>query len=134
MQRGAVFWSGALAAWLEMLLVAVLCGAVRGKALEPRLGERRANQVGIAAVLVLFAAIMGRFVRLRPVPLDRAELIGLGLLWTALTLVFVILFRRLAPGRDGADPSAGYRIDRGRLWLLVLLELLVAPWLLGGMP
>jgi len=117
----------ALALWLVLLLVAVGAGGLRDAVLAPRLGERRAHQVGTLAVCALFLLLIALWVRwLAPTP-GQALAVGGGLL--AGTLAFELGFFRLVAGRSWAELLADYNLLRGRLWPLVLVVVAAGPYL-----
>jgi hypothetical protein len=106
----------ALATWIVMLLLAVTFGAAREALLSPSLGSHRAHQIESLLVCLAFALLSWLFVRwARP---TSGQALGIGVLWLVLTLSFEFGFFHLVRG-----------VFAGRLWPLVLLTVLVAPWL-----
>lgn len=118
-----------LAMWLVLLAAMMANGALRVGVLQPRLGEQAARQLaslsGIAVILALSAA----FVRRLRSP-SSAQLVGVGALWLALTVAFELGFGYVS-GLGWKALLADYDLAAGRLWPLVLLATLLAPWLLG---
>ncbi len=123
------FLAGAAGAWLVLLVLMFANGTVRALLLQPRLGEDRARQVAslIGAALVMTFSYL--YVRLSGRTASR-ELLAVGLVWVALTLVFEFGFGR-ASGRSWPELLADYDIARGRLWPLVLAATLLSPWCCG---
>ena len=119
----------ALGTWLVMLVLAVTLGAAREALLTPSLGSHRAHQVGSLVVCLLFAVLSWLFVRWAgPTP---GQALGIGALWLGMTLAFEFGFFHLVRGVPLATLLADYNVFAGRLWPLVLLTVLVAPWLLA---
>ena len=113
--------------WLAMLAIAVALGALRTALAEPALGEHRAQQVFVPIAGAAFALLIVAFVRrTHPTP---AHALGLGLLWTALTVAFEFAFFHLAMGRPLDDLLREYNLAAGRLWPLLLLTILLTPWI-----
>lgn len=56
---------------------------------------------------------------------------GVGALWLALTVAFEFAFGRNVSGASLESLLADYDLRRGRLWSLVLLTVLFAPWLVS---
>jgi hypothetical protein len=120
----------AVLAWLALLVVMFGNGTVRVLVLEPRLGSEAARQVAsVAGVLIVVAAGRAFVARAGGVP-SRA-LGAVGLLWTALTLAFELLFGHFVAGASWPELLADYDVGRGRLWPLVLLATALAPWAWG---
>ncbi len=116
----------ALGMWFLMLIIAVCSGAVREKWLVPVLGEQRAHQVGTLLVCGVFVAAITAFMRVQP-PMSMRQASLLGLAWMCLTIAFEAGFFHYAAGKPWSALLADYRVDKGRLWPLVLLTLLITP-------
>lgn len=118
----------ALAAWLGLLGLAVLNGALREALLLPWLGLPWAL---LASGVLLGACVLwvaGRFSARCPGLTDAARL-RVGALWLALTLGFEFGFGRGVRGRPWAELWAAYRFEHGNLWPLVLAVIALGPWL-----
>jgi hypothetical protein len=122
--------SAAFVAWLVLLAAMLANGFVRVLLLEPRLGEVLARQVATAVGVSIVVAVAGGFVRRRP-HAGSAELLGVGVLWLLLTLVFELLFGHFVAGASWEELMADYDVLEGRLWPLVLLAVVLGPWLWG---
>jgi hypothetical protein len=120
----------AIGMWLVLLALMMGNGFLRVLVLQPRLGEDAARQ---AASLLGIGFILGAsalFVRRLGEP-GSAALLRIGALWLLLTLAFEFLFGHYVSGLSWQALLGEYDISRGRLWPLVLLTTLVAPWLAG---
>ena len=130
MERSTLVWMLAVCAWLGFAGIAIICGALRVKLLEPRLGEHRAHVVGtLLTCLALFAAIHF-FVGASGVT-GTWPLLRIGALWTALTVCFEFAFGLLVLGYTLERLLADYDIFKGRVWLLVLVTTFWGPVLSG---
>jgi hypothetical protein len=116
--------------WIVLLAAMFGNGTLRVLVLQPGLGEelarRWASLTGVCVVAVLSAV----FVRACPDATPR-QLLRVGATWLVLTLAFEFLFGHFVSGMSRAALLADYDIRRGRLWVLVLVATLLAPWLLG---
>jgi len=121
----------ALLMWLVLLIAMVGNGVFRVLVLQPRLGEAGARQasclIGITIILLLTAFFVRTLART-----TSAALFGIGLLWLALTVTFEIVFGRYVSRLNWETLLADYDMREGRLWPLVLLTTLLAPWLCGS--
>jgi hypothetical protein len=61
--------------------------------------------------------------------LPTRALFGIGALWLALTVAYELLIGRYSAGASWESLLADYDVSRGRLWPLVLVTVLFAPWL-----
>lgn len=116
-----------LLVWLAILVLAVANGVVREALLTPALGPVVGLLVsgGVLALLIVAVAYVALpWMRVRA----RRHLVGLGLVWLALTLVFEFAFG-LWQGKSLEGLLQAYTFAQGNLWPLVLLVTAAAPYL-----
>jgi hypothetical protein len=116
------------AAWLVLLAVMMVNGTFRVLVVQPRLGEDAARQAACVTGIVL---ILGTTALLRPWlgPIGAGGLVAVGVSWLVLTVAFEFLFGHYVARMSFASLAAEYDVARGRLWPLVLVTVLVAPWI-----
>jgi hypothetical protein len=116
----------ALAIWLAILGSAVANGAVRETVLVPQLGKTLGL---VLSGLLLSAVILAiTFLALPWLGVSRpSQLIGIGLGWLVLTLVFEFTFGRFQ-GKSWSSIVEAYTFKDGNLWPVVLLITLAAPY------
>jgi len=115
-----------IAAWLGILVLAVLNGLVREALLLPRLGRTEAYLASgliLSALIVLVALAAARWMRLA----SAARALRVGVLWLAMTLGFELGFGILQ-GKPWPEIVAQYTFADGNIWPLVLVVVLFAPW------
>src|SRR5689334_16166328 len=113
--------------WFAMCLIAVLFGAIRGMWLLPRFGDRTARQWETLVLCGLFCGMIRWFIgALNP---TATQAWTLGVMWLTLTLAFEFGVGRFLMRKSWADLLSDYNVLQGRLWALVLLTLLTAPYL-----
>lgn len=114
--------------WFAMLAVAIGNGALREATFARSLPELRAHQlstfIGAAAMGVLMW-----FVIVRWPPSSGREALVIGVLWLALTVAFEFFMGLVLRKRPWAEVIGAYDLRRGRVWVLFLLWITVAPWL-----
>jgi hypothetical protein len=115
-----------LLAWLAMLAVSVGNGALREVSYGPLTDERTAHQLSTFSSIVLLGLLMWFFLRRWP-PHSAGSALGIGLLWMGLTVAFEFLFFHYVGGHSWSALLANYDLAAGRMWVLVLLWLLLAP-------
>jgi hypothetical protein len=116
-------WTRAIAGWFAILSVAVLSGGVRDRMVRTRYGNLAAEIFG-AAVLCIAIQVVACWVILR----WSLSPGWLALLWLLMTEAFEFLFFHYVGGHSWSELLAAYRFWEGRLWVVVLLALAVAPF------
>lgn len=123
--------------WLIFILAESVNGAIRTLWLVPLLGDDRAHQIGFVTGSLLGLTIAFLFTPwLRASKL--AHLLGVGVLWSVLTLGFEIALGRFGFGYSWAQIAADYNLRQGGLMpfglLLLALSPLIAAKLRGILP
>lgn len=113
-------------AWLAMLLVSVLNGIARdagyGRNLDPLFAQQLSTLYGMTMLGMVIAAYSWRW------PFGSAAAAGrAGLLWVVMTVAFEFLFFHYITGHPWAELLANYNLAAGRLWVLLLAWIAVAP-------
>ncbi|HEX6811007.1 MAG TPA: hypothetical protein VF384_05220 [Planctomycetota bacterium] len=121
-------WLKALALWFAILVLAIVNGALREKALVPALGESAglvASGIVLSACILLVAWAGAPWFG----PLASHQCVLIGAFWLLLTVVFEFGFGRIARDKTWPELLEAYTFKGGNIWPLVLLVTLVAPWL-----
>ena len=116
-----------LVSWIGLLVVAVLNGALRQFTFGKRLPELRAHQWSTLTGSIFIGLAVWLVIRVRP-PHSGAHALQIGLLWTFLTVAFETFMGRVLSKRSWAEVGADYDLRAGRVWVLFLVWLTVAPW------
>lgn len=117
----------ALVIWFLIVAVETAHGIVRRLVVEPRIGDLRARQAGVAIGSCLILLVT--FVTLPWLgPMTAAQQWGVGLLWLTLMLPFEIVIGRLT-GASWARIRSDYDPREGGFLAFGLLVLLAAPML-----
>jgi len=116
-----------LAAWLGMLVLAVLNGALREALLTPNLGDVLGRQLSTLLLLALFAGWFWFLHRRWPLANARQACL-VGVLWLAITLSFETFMGRVLAGKPWSQALGDYDVLAGRIWVLVPLWTLVGPY------
>jgi hypothetical protein len=126
MDRASLVWALAFCAWIGFAGIAIICGALRVKVLEPRLGEAKAHIVGTLLVCLLLMAAIQLFVAASGLA-ETWPLMRIGAFWTLLTIAFEFAFGLLVMKKSLEELFADYNIFNGRIWLLVLVTTFWGP-------
>jgi len=117
-----------LQAWFTMLGVAMVNGGLRDMTYGKQLPELLANQLSCLSGIILLGIVIYLYVRRWSLGSARQALY-IGLFWMVLTMAFEFLFFHYFGGHSWTELLANYDIASGRLWPLVLLWVLIAPYL-----
>jgi hypothetical protein len=119
-------WRRAIALWLGLIGAEVVHGIVRSLVLTPRVGDRRARQIGVFTGSFVNLGITHLFIHWIGARSTRA-LVGIGLVWVVLTVVFEVIFGRLVMRSSWERLRSDYNIAHGRLLPIGLVALAGSP-------
>jgi hypothetical protein len=116
----------ALVIWVVMLVAASVNGAVREAVLIPGLGDlagRVVSTLSLCLLIVVLTYTTIRWIR----PRSRREAWAVGGMWVTLTLAFEFLAGHFLFGNPWSRLLEDYNVSRGRIWILVLVTIVLAP-------
>lgn len=116
-----------LVGWFVLLAVAMVNGALRESTYGKYVSELSAHQLSCVTGILLFALVIHQYVRRWP-PASAREAWRIGIFWTLLTVAFEFLFFHYVGGHSWEALLANYDIASGRLWPLILVWVMVAPY------
>ena len=123
-----MIWLKALALWSAILVLAILNGALRERALIALFGSPVAELT--SGVILCCCILLVAFLGARWYGVHSASHYWLiGAFWLALTLVFEFGFGRLVQHASWAELLRAYPFRGGNIWPVVLVATFVAPWL-----
>lgn len=112
-----------------MVFIAIANGVLRETTYGRRLDSLHAHQASTLAAILLFGVYISAV--LSALRLESpAQAIRVGIFWVVLTVAFEFLFGHFVAGHPWSRLLADYDLLAGRVWLLVLLWIGSAPWLL----
>lgn len=121
----------ALGIWFLFMIFFIMNGTLRNYVYAPVIGEWEGHVVssfiGIGFIL-LVTYISLKFLL---TGYSNMDLIMLGLFWFSLTVAFEFIFGHFIAGHSWEKLLADYNIMKGRIWSLVLLTTLTAPYIIG---
>jgi hypothetical protein len=118
----------ALVLWIAILVLAILNGTLREKALIPAMGTFGgliASGVILSVCIALIAFLAAPWYS----PLSSSQYWLIGLFWLLLTLLFEFSFGRFVQHKDWAQLLQAYTFEGGNMWPVVLAVTLLSPWL-----
>jgi len=114
--------------WFAMLVVAVGNGVLREKTFAKSMPELRAHQLSTVIGTLAMGVLIWFIIRRWP-PASGREALVIGLLWLGLTVGFEFFLGLVLRKRPWAEVIGAYDLRRGRVWVLFLLWITVAPGL-----
>lgn len=114
-------------AWFLIMILAVINGIIREAVYKTPLGELRAHQVS-SLVLILLVALYVWFLVHTWRPATVAQALAIGFMWLIMTVGFESLLGHYVNGLPWPDLFKDYNLLAGRVWVLVLLWITLAPY------
>lgn len=115
-------------AWIPMIFIGIINGIVREVTYGKYLNELRAHQVSTITGVLLFSFYIWALTRLWSIEsLEQALIIGF--IWLGLTVVFEFTFGHYVAGHSWSRLLSDYNILAGRVWIVVLIWIAIAPLL-----
>ena len=115
-------------AWFPMVFIAIINGTIREVVYKTFTGDLTAHQISTVTGIALFAIYM--WIIFRKWKLGSAkQAILVGLMWLSMTVCFEFIFGHYVMGNPWEKLLHDYNILQGRLWSLVLIFTLTAPYL-----
>jgi hypothetical protein len=115
-------------AWIPMIFIGVANGVIREGSYGKYLSELRAHQVSTVIGIVLFGFyiwLLTRFWRIESL----TQAIVIGSIWLGLTVAFEFGFGHYVAGQSWNKLLSDYNILAGRVWIVALLWIALAPLL-----
>jgi hypothetical protein len=117
-----------LIAWVAMLFIAVANGAFRQLTFGKYMSEQHAHQLSTAMGIFLLGVFIWAVIRSWP-PSSASQAITIGVMWLFLTAAFEFLFGHFVAGHSWARLLHDYNLLEGRVWVLVLVWVTLAPYI-----
>lgn len=114
-------------AWVPMLMVAVANGAIREATFAKSMPELRAHQLSTLSGSVLIGLVIFFVIRSWP-PSSGGQALLIGIVWVLLTITFEFFMGLALMRRPLAQVLHDYNLLAGRLWVILLAWLALAPW------
>lgn len=114
-------------AWLPMLVIAVANGAFRQFTYGKVMPEIHAHQLSTFIGSVFIGVFIWFVVRAWP-PSSSGQALRIGVVWLVLTVAFEFFMGLVLAHKPLSQVLHDYNLLAGRVWVLFLLWLVLAPW------
>lgn len=118
-----------LLGWFGLLAIAMLNGFLREFFYTPYVGNLLAHQISVFTGISLFALFVWFLETRWPLASSRQAWI-IGCVWLAMTVGFEFLFFHYVRGVPWSVLLYDYNIFEGRIWILVLIWVTIAPYVI----
>lgn len=115
-------------AWVGMVFIAIINGAIRESGYKKFMGDLRAHQVSTITAIILFGLFIWLLTSIWPIQ-STGQAIAIGFVWLILTVAFEFIFGHFVMKHPWKKLLNDYNILEGRLWVLVLIWITIAPYL-----
>jgi len=115
-------------AWIPMLVIAIANGALRQLIIAKVMSEPRAHQLSTLIGSLVMGIFIWLIVHIWP-PASGHQALLIGLIWLGLTIAFEFYMGLVLQHRPLAQVLDQYNLFAGRVWILFLLWITLAPWL-----
>jgi hypothetical protein len=109
-----------------MVCIAIMNGAIRESWYGRHMSELQAHQVSTVTGVLLFGGYIWVLVRIWR-PESAGQAIAIGLVWLEMTVAFELLFGHYVAKRSWSALLHDYNLLAGRVWLVVLVWVTIAP-------
>jgi len=116
-----------LLAWVAMLIIAIVNGALRQATFTKVLPELRAHQLSTLTGSIFIGLFIWLVIRTWP-PSSGCHALLIGFVWLLLTVAFEFFMGLVLLHRSLNQVLQDYNLLAGRVWVLFLAWLTVAPW------
>ncbi|MCL6436704.1 MAG: hypothetical protein K6T90_21335 [Leptolyngbyaceae cyanobacterium HOT.MB2.61] len=113
-------------AWIPMIFIGIINGVLRETTYGKYFSESRAHQLSTVIGILLFSLYIGLLSYFWGFESLRQALI-VGVIWFGLTVAFEFIFGHYVAGQPWSKLLGDYNIFAGRLWILMLIWLIIAP-------
>ena len=111
-----------------MVLIAIFNGMLRVKWYGKTIDELAAHQISSLTGTFLFGIYIWFIIHGWP-PDSEGQAAAIGLVWLLLTIAFEFIFGRYVAGHTWSHLFSDYNLFAGRLWVIVLFWVTIAPYL-----
>ena len=119
-------WARAFSIWLIIIAAESVHGVLRSTFLVPLVGDLRARQIGVAIgslLILVIAYLLSPWLQVR----TPRVLLGIGMSWVVLTVLFEIVLGRLVLGLSWHRIVSDYDVAAGGYMLFGVLFLAFSP-------
>jgi hypothetical protein len=115
--------------WFLFMVLAIINAILRNEVYKPIIGDLRAHQLSTIIFMALILIVTYLVLRFFNLKLSIQQSILIGIIWLVLTVCFEFLAGHYVFGNSWEHLIQDYNILEGRIWSLVLLTIVFAPFI-----
>ena len=115
--------------WFLFMILAIINAVIRNGVFKPKFGELVAHQISTIIFILLILFVTYLVFRFSNIELSNTETILIVAIWLISTIIFEFIAGYFVFGNSWEKLFADYNILRGKIWSLVLITLLFAPYI-----
>jgi len=118
-----------LGIWFVFMVLAIINAGIRNYVYKTYVGDLAAHQISTIIFIILILVVTYLMLKLSGIKISDYDAILIGTTWLLLTIFFEFIAGHYAFGNSWEKIIADYNILKGRIWSLVLLTILLAPYI-----
>lgn len=114
--------------WFGLVILAILNGIFRQKVVLRHVSELTAHHISTVTFLLLMGIYIWIFALIWPL-VSSGQALTIGGIWLLMTIIFEFVFGHYVMKHSWQKLLHDYNIFKGRLWIIILVWTLLAPWI-----
>jgi hypothetical protein len=119
----------AIGAWFLFMVLAIINAGIRNGVFKPVVGDLAAHQISSVIFMAVILVVTYAILRFSNLVLSDFEAFFMGTIWMISTIMFEFIAGHYVFGNPWEKLLADYNLFEGRIWSLVLLTILIAPYI-----
>jgi len=115
--------------WFLFMIFAIINAILREAIYKPIMGDLHAHQISTIIFIIIILIITYFVLKISNLKLTSQELFIVGLIWFVFTICFEFLAGHFVFGNSWGKIIADYNLLNGRIWSIVLITILFAPYI-----
>ncbi len=118
-----------LGSWLILMVLGVLNGIIRVGLYADSMTDLQAHQLSTFTLMVIILLFTYVLIRFKGFDMTQRQALIMGVIWTVSTIAFEFIAGHYVFGHSWDALLADYDILSGKVWVLIPLTTLVAPYI-----
>ncbi|MBS7633724.1 hypothetical protein KEJ15_08980 [Candidatus Bathyarchaeota archaeon] len=115
--------------WLLFMVLAIINAVIRNEIYKPVVGDLAAHQISSIIFMAVILVVTYAILRISNLELSDFKAFFMGTIWLISTIAFEFIAGHYVFGNPWEKLLADYNLFEGRIWSLVLLIILLAPYI-----
>ena len=111
------------------MVIAIANAGIRNGVYKPIVGDLAAHQISSIIFIIVIVAVTYSALRFTNLPLNNIQSVYIGIVWLVFTILFEFVAGHYVFGNPWETLVRDYNFLEGRIWSLVLLTIVIAPYI-----